>query len=84
VRDRERLFLLEPGGSSARPLDVKSAAIVETRAESIVCPRCDGRLQTVQHDALTVDTVRLRRVHARCQGCGSERDVWLRVRDLLN
>jgi uncharacterized protein with PIN domain len=84
LRDRERLFQLSAGGSSARPLELSSASIVESRAESLRCPRCDGRLRAVAHDAVTLQEVRLRKVRARCQGCGSERDVWLRVLAALN
>lgn len=84
IKDRERLFQLEAGGTSERPLEVESASVVESRAESLRCPRCDGRLRAAGHSAVTVNDVRLRQVHMRCQDCGSERDVWLRVRGLLN
>jgi hypothetical protein len=84
LRDRERLFLLEPGGSARRPLDVPSASVVESRATTWPCPRCDGRLEVTQHEAVTIEQVRLRRVGVRCKNCGSPREVWLRVHDSLN
>ena len=31
VRDKERLFKLEPGGSEERPMEVSSAAVIEVR-----------------------------------------------------
>jgi uncharacterized protein with PIN domain len=84
LRDREKLFLLEPGGSPVRPLEVHTASVVESRAETLRCPRCEGRLKATDHEAVTVDQVRLRRVGVYCQGCGSGRDVWLRVCSALN
>ena len=41
ARNRERLFLLELGGSPERPIDVDSAAVVEIRARGVPCPRCE-------------------------------------------
>ncbi len=79
VADRLALALLEPGGRAERPLEVPTAAIVETRAESLGCPRCEGSLRSVAHDANTVDGVLLRKVSARCLACDEIREVWIRI-----
>lgn len=79
---REKLFELEPGGSPERPLSVSTAAVVETHAESIACPRCAGKQEAVEHLAVTVGGVRLREVRLRCRQCGSQRSLWFRIADL--
>jgi DNA-directed RNA polymerase subunit RPC12/RpoP len=75
----EKLFLLEPGGSEGRPLDVASAAVIEAHAESVPCPRCGGRHDVEEHLALTLAGARLRQVRLRCRQCGSRRSVWFRI-----
>ena len=77
---REKLFQLDPGGSPQRPLDVSSPAVVETQAQSVPCPRCEGRHEVLEHVALRRDDVRLREARLRCQRCGSLRSVWFRIR----
>jgi hypothetical protein len=76
---RERLFELELGGSSERPLSVSSAAVVETHAESVPCPRCEGRHDVSEHVAVTVHGVRLREARLRCRQCGTTRSLWFRI-----
>jgi hypothetical protein len=79
---RERLFQLEVGGSPERPLSVVSAAVVETQAESVPCPRCDGKHEVLEHVAVTVQRVRLREARLRCRQCGTRRSLWFRIKDL--
>ena len=42
VRDKERLFLLEPGGSQERPIEVTSTAVIEVRVEAMPCVQCEA------------------------------------------
>jgi transposase-like protein len=78
---RERLFALEPGGSSERPLPIVSAAVVEAHAESLPCPRCDGKHEVVEHVAVTRAGIRLREARLRCRQCGTTRSLWFRIAD---
>ena len=79
VQQRLELAKAEVGGSASRPLEVESAAIVESRAAGLGCPVCNGVARALGHDALSVDGVSLRRVMTRCAECETEREVWLRV-----
>ena len=73
--------MLEAGGNPARPIDVTSAAVVEARALTLACPRCEGRFRVLAHDAVTLGGVRLRKVQVRCTVCAAPREVWLRVHE---
>ena len=77
--DRERLFLLEPGGRPERPLEAHSAAVIETQATSKPCPRCGGSQEVVEHAALVHHGVRLREARLRCRQCGGARSLWFRI-----
>jgi len=77
--DRERLFLLELGGSAERPIDAPSAAVIETHAASVPCPRCGGSQEVVEHAALVRGGVRLREAKLRCRKCGSKRSLWFKI-----
>ena len=79
---RERLFQLEVGGSAERPLSITSAAVVETHAESVPCPRCEGRQQVAEHVAVTVAGARLREARLICRQCGTRRSLWFRISDV--
>lgn len=81
--DREKLFVREPGGNAAQPIEVDSASVIESRAEGTPCPRCDGEHQVTEHLAVTVDGHRLREVRLQCRKCGSRRSMWFRLA-LLN
>jgi hypothetical protein len=82
LRDaRERLFQLEVGGSAERPFPISSAAVVESHAESVPCPRCAGRQQVTEHVAVTVVGVRLREARLTCRQCGTRRSYWFRIAD---
>jgi hypothetical protein len=80
---RQRLFELEPGGSPERPLRVSSAAVVEAHAESVPCPRCEGKQDVVEHVAVTIKGARLREARLHCRQCGSKRSLWFRIGEAL-
>jgi transposase-like protein len=77
--DRERLFVLEPGGAAQRPIAVDAVPIVEIRAVAVPCPRCTGRHRVEEHAAVTVAGVRLREVRLVCTECGTRRSLWFRL-----
>jgi transposase-like protein len=77
--DRERLFALSPGGSPERPLDAASAAIIESHALSVPCPRCGAHQELVEHSAHVRNGVRLRETKLRCRQCGSARSLWFKI-----
>jgi DNA-directed RNA polymerase subunit RPC12/RpoP len=79
ARNRERLFLLDLGGSPERPIDVDSAAVVETRARGVPCPRCESEHAVDEHAAVSAHGERLREVRLRCRKCGSRRSMWFRL-----
>jgi len=77
--DRERLFTLEPGGSTERPLDAASAAVIESHALSVPCPLCGANHELVEHSAHVKNGVRLRETKLRCRQCGSKRSLWFKI-----
>lgn len=79
VRDRQKLALLSPGGSSARPIEVPTSAVIEGRVRSHPCPLCGGALAIEDHQAPFIDGHSLRVVTARCQRCGIRRELWFRI-----
>ncbi|HTB77038.1 MAG TPA: hypothetical protein VK762_27525 [Polyangiaceae bacterium] len=78
-RDRQRLAYLEPGGTSARPIEVESASQVEPHALALSCVRCAGPNRLEEHAAVVVDGERLRVAKLACTRCGAARDVWFRL-----
>lgn len=76
---RERLFSLQPGGTPERPIDVSSASLVEPRAASMHCPRCDEPLRIEAHNAPSSEGMRLREAVVRCPRCGRQRSIWFRL-----
>src|SRR3954463_9830098 len=77
--DRERLFALEPGGRPERPLEAASAAVIETQATKVPCPRCGGGQEVMEHVALVHQGVRLRETKLRCRQCGTQRSLWFKI-----
>jgi hypothetical protein len=77
--DRERLFALSPGGSPERPLDAASAAVIESHALSVPCPRCGAHHELIEHLAHVQKGVRLRETKLRCRQCGSLRSRWFKI-----
>ena len=78
-RAREQLFVREPGGAPDRPIEVDSAAVVEIRARSVRCPRCQGEQAVEEHSAVSPGGNRLREVRLGCQQCGARRSLWFRL-----
>jgi hypothetical protein len=79
VRARMKLMDLEPGGSPERPIDVTTAALVEPKARSVPCPRCNEPFGVEAHEAHADDHRRLREVMLRCRSCGTTRSSWFRI-----
>ncbi len=77
--DRERLFVLSPGGTPERPLEAASAAVIESHALSIPCPRCGANHELVEHSAHVRNGVRVRETKLRCRQCGSDRSLWFKI-----
>ena len=77
VRDKERLFLLEPGGSEERPMEVSSTAVIEVRVEAMPCVQCDAPQYRIrEHVSVAAG---LRRVDVICRNCGAPRSLWFRI-----
>lgn len=81
---KEKLSLLEAGGAPGRPIRVESASVIELRAESMRCPRCDGELKVEEHTAHVVEGLSVRKVATRCKHCGSPRTIWFVIGSDLN
>jgi hypothetical protein len=76
---REKLARVSVGGSTVRPIEVASAAVIEPEAIALGCARCEGEVKLEDHDAVEG----LRRVRTRCKRCGHVREVWLRIASRL-
>src|SRR5260370_16429103 len=79
VRDRQKLALLSPGGTAARPIDVVSTAVIPVRARATPCPLCDGTLRLDDETAETIDGRRLRAAPMTCVSCGIAPVLWFRL-----
>jgi DNA-directed RNA polymerase subunit RPC12/RpoP len=79
ARQRERLFDLEAGGKPEHPIDVESASVVEPRARSIACPRCESPFRIEAHLAPSSEGMRLREVQVQCPRCATRRSIWFRL-----
>lgn len=77
--DREKLFLLEPGGSPERPIRVAASPIVDIRAASIPCPLCQGALRLDEHAADVIDGRSVRIARLTCRGCGTPRTIYFEL-----
>lgn len=73
---RELLASLLPGGSSARAIEVTSAAVIEPRAQTLPCPQCGGQYRVLEH---TRPSPGLRKVDVACRHCGTPRSLWFRI-----
>jgi hypothetical protein len=80
VRQLERLATELPGGSPERPIDVASAAVVETKARAIPCVQCEAIEMELRGDRAT-STARgiLRELAMVCRQCHTARALWFRV-----
>jgi hypothetical protein len=79
VQAKRRLYDLEPGGLPERPIDVPTPALVEPKAKSLSCPRCDAFFVVDQHAAHTDGYGRLREAKLLCKACGERRSLWFRI-----
>lgn len=79
IRDRTKLLDLEAGGTTARPLEVLTPAVIEPKARSVRCPRCDEPFELVGHEAHSDEHGRLREAKLECRYCGLRRSLWFRV-----
>jgi hypothetical protein len=79
---RELMLALQPGGARERPLEVRSAAVIEPRVANLACPHCGGTYRLHEHER---EAPRLRRVDTACRRCSAPRSIWFRlVPDELN
>ena len=69
AKARRKLWALQPGGSPEDPLIVSTAAVIESRASSQLCPDCGGPLAVHEHRADMA--AQLRVVELRCKRCGA-------------
>ena len=79
ARARQQLFELEAGASRARPVQVSTAAVIEPKAESTLCPRCSGHFEVEEHEAHSAPHSRVRELKVRCRFCGDRRSLWFRI-----
>jgi hypothetical protein len=79
TRDLERLAALERGGAPEHPLDVTSASQVDVYARDAKCAVCGNATRLEEHTAETIDGVRLRVAHVRCQQCGRKRAIYFKL-----
>jgi hypothetical protein len=79
ARAKEKLASLEAGGAPDRPLEVKSASVVEVMAKSLPCVICGENVRVEEHTAEAIDGRPLRAAHVRCVQCGAKRTIWFRI-----
>jgi hypothetical protein len=79
LAEREKLARLELGGTPERPIEVRSASVVEARAESERCLRCEHAMRCVEHAALSTRNGIVRAAKLRCPQCDGERTLYLRI-----
>jgi len=79
ARAKSKLMDLEPGGTEAHPLEVTTAAVIEPKARSVPCPRCDEPFDLKSHEAHADGHGRLREARLRCRLCGEQRSLWFRI-----
>lgn len=79
-RMRARREARLPGANPAHPIEVASAAVVEPRATSMPCPRCNSPAHVDAHEVEQHDERRLRVTKMRCGTCGHRRELYFFVR----
>jgi hypothetical protein len=84
VAMREQLAKLEPGGSEDTPISVESASVIEPRAESFRCLRCEESMRCTSHTSRTNAAGDASRVaELTCRACGAKRVLYFRVEQRL-
>lgn len=76
---RRKLLALEAGGTPGHPIEVPSAAVIESRAESVPCPDCDGALRVSAHEALSHDGELLRDITLTCRSCSAPLRLFFQI-----
>lgn len=83
IEAREKLAKLEVGGTLQRPIEVQTASVIETRAVSFPCLRCEGALRVHEHRAISAGHDLRghggREVELACKACGAHRTLYFRV-----
>jgi endogenous inhibitor of DNA gyrase (YacG/DUF329 family) len=79
AEQREKLFLLETGGTPQRPIEVPSPSVVENKAAALTCPTCEVSFRVEAHHARSVAGLRLREAEVSCPRCGKRRSLWFRL-----
>lgn len=79
VRAKSALLDLEAGGRAAHPLDVSTPSVIEPKARSVRCPRCDEPFELAGHEAHADEHGRLREAKLECRYCGLGRSLWFRI-----
>lgn len=67
------------GGRPDHPIDVRSPAVVESRAVDGGCRACGATLRVTRHTAETIDGQRLRVAHVKCVHCETRDQVYFRI-----
>lgn len=68
-----------PGASPERPIEVRSPAVIEPRAEALPCPECGAPGHVETHVVEEHPSGRLRVATVRCRDCGHRRPVYMRL-----
>jgi hypothetical protein len=76
---RERLFRLMPGATPEHPIEISSPALVEPKAATLLCPRCELPFRVEAHRAPSGVGMRLREAEVSCRRCGARRSLWFRL-----
>jgi hypothetical protein len=78
-RDLERVAAFERGGAPDRPIAIDSPSEVEVHARGVVCLRCAGPTELVDHAAETIGGSRLRVAHLKCKACSAARSIYFEL-----
>jgi hypothetical protein len=79
ARARDKLASLEAGGAPDRPIEVRSASVIEVMAASLPCVTCGEKVRVEEHTAETIAGRPLRAAHVKCARCGAKRIIWFRI-----
>jgi len=83
VRRLEREAATLPGGAPDNPVNVASAAVVETRARATPCALCGGDLELRGDRATSTPRGVLRELQAVCRRCHAPRALWFLIAPTL-
>jgi hypothetical protein len=80
VRRTEELATKLPGAAPEHPIDVTSAAVVESAARATPCIQCGGDLEPRGDRATSTARGVLRELGLVCRRCHARRTLWFRIR----